>query len=326
VGDAVTVAVPVRNGGSRLDLALGAVRAQRLDRPLELLVADSGSTDGSREVARRHGATIVDVRPEQYSHGGTRNLLARRATGTHIAFITQDAVPGGEGWLATLLDGFRAADDVALVFGPYHAAPGASPMVRRELDEWFGSLSPDDAARIDRGLPAGDHADAARRVFFTDANACIARAALDRVPFREVAYAEDQLLARDMLAAGYAKVYRPDAPVIHSHDYDSLQVLKRSFDEWRGLREVHGIVAAGGPVAGALALQRNVRDDVRFMRAHGAHGAGLARGVGASVAYHCARELGAALGARADRLPVSLRARLSLEGRGGFDPVKAPAR
>ena len=41
-----------------------------------------------------------------------------------------------------------------------------------------------------------------------------------------------------MLAAGYAKVYRPDAAVIHSHDYSPLDQLRRSFDEWRGLREV----------------------------------------------------------------------------------------
>jgi len=323
VGDVVTVAVPVRNGGPLLDVALGAVRGQRLDRPMELLVADSGSTDGSREVAQRHGAKILDIPPERFSHGGTRNLLAHNASGAHIAFITQDAVPGGDRWLATLLEGFDAGADVALVFGPYHAAADASAMVRRELADWFGSLSPDGSVRVDRGLPDRDEPDALRRVFFTDVNACIARVALDQVPFREVAYAEDQLLARDMLASGYAKVYRPDAPVIHSHDYGWGQVLQRSFDEWRGLREVHGIVASGGPVASALSLQRRVRDDVRFMRTRGARGLTLARGIGASAAYHCARELGAAFGARADKLPDGVRTRLSLEGRGGFDPVKA---
>ena len=47
-----------------------------------------------------------------------------------------------------------------------------------------------------------------------------------------------------MLAAGYAKVYRPDAAVIHSHDYRPLDQLRRSFDEWRGLREVEAIGGA----------------------------------------------------------------------------------
>ena len=53
MAEPVTVAIPVRNGGALLGEVLGAVRAQQLDRPLELLVADSGSTDGSRELARR---------------------------------------------------------------------------------------------------------------------------------------------------------------------------------------------------------------------------------------------------------------------------------
>ena len=94
------------------------------------------------------------------------------------------------------------------MFGPYRPRPDASLMVRRELDEWFGSL-PDRR----RAGPRSDGAPDVRRSFFTDANGCLARAAWERVPFRAVAYAEDQLLARDMLAAGYAKVYRPDAAV-----------------------------------------------------------------------------------------------------------------
>ena len=87
-------------------------------------------------------------------------------------------------------------------------------------------------------------------------------------------YAEDQLLARDMLAAGYAKVYRPDAAVIHSHDYRPLDQFRRSFDEWRGLLEVEAIAAPPRPVDVALGAQRAVRDDIALARAEGQHGSG----------------------------------------------------
>ena len=269
MAEPVSVAIPVRNGGPLLDEVIGAVKRQRLDRPVELLVADSGSTDGSRELARSQGATILDVPPGSFSHGHTRHLLSRQASGEHIAFLTQDAVPADEHWLGNLLEGFRMASDVALVYGPYVPRPDASPMVRRELDGWFRSLAPDGAARLDRGLPAATDPDSLRRLFFTDANGCVARAALDRVPFRPVAYAEDQLLARDMLAAGYAKVYRPDAPVTHSHDYGALDLFRRTFDEWRALREVHGVVASPGPAKSALSVQRLVRDDLTALREQG---------------------------------------------------------
>ena len=43
------------------------------------------------------------------------------------------------------------------------------------------------------------------------------------------------MLARDMLAAGLAKAYVPDAAVIHSHDLPPLQAFRRYFDDFRAL-------------------------------------------------------------------------------------------
>ena len=123
MAEPVSVAIPVLNGRPLLDEVLKAVSEQDVDRPVELLVADSGSTDGSRELARGCDATIIDIRRDCFSHGHTRHLLSRRASGKHIAFLTQDAVPASSNWLANLLEGFGAASDVALVFGPYRTTP-----------------------------------------------------------------------------------------------------------------------------------------------------------------------------------------------------------
>jgi hypothetical protein len=62
-----------------------------------------------------------------------------------------------------------------------------------------------------------------------------------------------------MLSAGYAKVHRPDAAVIHSHDYPPIELLRRSFDEWRGIREVHAAAAPAGPIRMTLSVQRPPR-------------------------------------------------------------------
>jgi rhamnosyltransferase len=318
VAEPVTVAIPVRDGGAVLAETLAAVRAQRLGRPIELLVADSGSRDGSAELARRHGATVIEVDPGDFSHGGTRGLLARSASGSHVAFLTQDAVPADERWLERLLHGFEMGDHVGLVYGSYRPRADASPMVRRELIDWFRSLSPDGSPRVDRGLR--DPADP-RALFFTDANSCVERAALERVPFREVAYAEDQQLAREMLAAGYAKVFIPDAAVVHSHDYGSLELFRRLFDESRALREVHGIVAPGNPVRIALVVQHAARDDLSFLRRQGTPRGGRLRVLPASLSHHFARAVGAAIGSRAGLLPPRLRRACSLEGRAEFSPL-----
>jgi rhamnosyltransferase len=156
------------------------------------------------------------------------------------------------------------------------------------------------------------------RGFFTDANGCVARWAWERFPFRAVAYAEDHLLAQDMLRGGLAKVFVPDAAVIHSHEYTPLQWLRRSFDEARAVRDVYGWAEPASPRVLARNLWGRIGADWRWIRAQG-HADGVRQGMtalSASAAYHGTRIAGAVLGARADRLPAGLVRYLSLEGRG----------
>ena len=284
-----TVAIPVLNGGPLLGEVLAAVAAQQVDRPVELVVIDSGSTDGSVALARRHGARVEEIPPAAFSHGGTRNRLMELATGDHVAFLTQDSVPAGPGWLAALLRGFALADDVALVFGPHRPRPGASPMVRRELLELFARFGEE---QVDR-----DAAQGGRATFFSSANGAVARWAWERVPFRPVAYAEDMVLARDMLAAGLAKAYVRDAAVIHSHDLPPLKAFRRYFDDFRALADVNGLREPLTPRYLAARVRGDVAADRAFMRREGLEVQTLR-----SLAHHVARALGRSLGTNADRL------------------------
>jgi GT2 family glycosyltransferase len=317
----VSVAIPVRDGGALFAEVLGALSSQTIEH--ELVVCDSGSRDGSRELARAHGARVLEIAPEHFSHGGTRNLLMDAAAGAHVALLTQDSVPADERWLERLLGGFALAGDVALVYGPYRPRPQASPAVRLELESWFGSLSPDGVAQVERldehersALPAIELI--GRRGFFTDANACLARAAWQRVPFREVPYAEDRVLAIDMLRAGYAKAFVPQAAVLHSHSYTPTQQLRRCFDEWRGLREIYGWREPASPghllsrLRGALG---NARAELVGERAPLARRARTLANVGA---HELVCLSGALLGSRADRLPARVRRLISLEGQASF--------
>jgi glycosyltransferase involved in cell wall biosynthesis len=316
----VSVALPVRNGGASLVRVLDAVRRQRIDRPVEIVMADSGSTDGSQEVARERGVRVIDVAPGEFSHGGTRNLLMERSAGAQVAFLTDDAEPASDTWLAELVAGFDDAPDVGLVFGPYLPRPDASVAVRRELTEFFASMAPDGRPRVDRAPGAGE-----RRpgpvTFYTDANGCLSRRAWERAPYRPVTYAEDQLLALDMLDAGFAKVFRPRAAVIHSHDYPPLELFGRMFDEFRALREVYGHVEEVGARHTLGTVRRQVARDRAFMRSEGLTGAGLDRRTLESLRHHTLRAAGAALGSRAGRIPSPVRRLLSREGRAGFDPI-----
>ncbi|HEX8743760.1 MAG TPA: glycosyltransferase family 2 protein [Thermoleophilaceae bacterium] len=319
----VSVAIPVRNGGSTFPPLLDAILAQRIDREVEIVVADNESTDGTREEAERRGAVILDVPRDEFSHGGTRELLMRRARGEHVAFVTDDVLPASDRWLAELVAGFDDAPGVGLVYGPYVPRPDASHMVSREIAEFFESLSPDGRPRVDRGLPPGELRPGPV-TFYTDANGCVSRAAWERVPFRPVSSAEDHVLAIDMLRAGYAKVFRPSAKVIHSHDPPPLRRFRHMFDEFRALREVYGHVEeAGWPYTPAV-VRAGVRRDRAYLRSRGASGWELDRGTLESLLYHSTRTAAATLGTRAERLPARVRRALSRERRARFDPVEHP--
>lgn len=316
----VTVAIPVRDGGTLLAGTLRALARQTVAH--ELLVCDSGSRDGSAELARSHGARLIEIAPHEFSHGGTRNLLVRESTSTHVALLTQDAEPADERWLERLLEGFALGEGVAIVYGPYLPRADASFAVRAELEQWFASLSPDGRPAIER-LTSGERAAPAleligRRGFFTDANACLARAAWERVPFREVSYAEDRVLALDMLRAGYAKAFVPAAGVLHSHEYTPLQELRRCFDEWRGLLEVYGWREPARPAELARKLRGELAQTRRAASREGLTGVPRRATLAAASRHHVIRLAGAVLGSRADRLPAPARRALSLERRSSF--------
>jgi len=302
----VTVAIPVLDGGELFVGVLRAIRGQQIDAEVEILVSDSGSQDGSPERAREYGARVIEIARSEFSHGATRNMLLREARGSHVALLTQDAEPADAHWLERMLAGFEQAADVGLVYGPYLARPGASPAVRRELELWFGSLTPgvERLAPAERDLPAVELM--GRRGFFSDANACIARAAWEQVPFRDIPYAEDRALALDMLRAGFAKVYEPTAGALHSHDYGSLQRFRRAFDEWRGLRDVYGWREPASP----RYLLSQLRGELGALRREGAGPLTLARG----ARDRSLRLAGAVLGSRAQSLPAAVQRRCSLEG------------
>ena len=320
----VTVAIPARDGGESLKRTLRAVAKQTVQH--ELLVCDSGSTDGSPHAARAGGARVIEIARHEFSHGGTRNLLVSEARGACVALLTQDAEPADERWLERLLGGFELAEDVGIVYGPYLARPHASRPVRWELEAWFSSLSPEGRPQVER-LEGGERMLPAieligRRGFFTDANACVSREAWSRVPFREVPYAEDRVLAIDMLRAGYAKAFVPEAAVWHSHDYTAARaaapLLRRVARPARGVRLARARLPAhlARQLRGALGPAR--RELIR----EGASPARRRTTLAAVSRHHVVRLAGALLGSRADRLPAGARRRLSLEGRASFVPLE----
>jgi rhamnosyltransferase len=212
----ISVVIPVKNGGSTLAECLGGIQAQTVSERVEIIVIDSGSTDGTLEVARRYPVRLHCIPPALFNHGETRNLGARLARGEFVAMTVQDAAPADEHWLEWMLKHF---DDpkVAGVCGqqivPHH--PDKNPL------QWFRPCSEpvprkvwfDDPAEFERLSPAEQVA----RCCWDDVTAMYRRSALLQLPFRRVSFAEDLIWVRDALDHGHALVYDYSARVYHYH-------------------------------------------------------------------------------------------------------------
>ncbi|HEU5477044.1 MAG TPA: glycosyltransferase family A protein [Gaiellaceae bacterium] len=118
--------IGVYNAAPYLGEAIESVLAQDYE-PIELIVVDDGSTDGSGEVARRF-ADVRVVRQENAGNGAARNRAVAEAEGTLYAFLDADDrfTPGKLNLQKAALDADPGLD---MVFG--HVREFLSP----ELDE-----------------------------------------------------------------------------------------------------------------------------------------------------------------------------------------------
>lgn len=85
----VSFLIPTLNAAGILETCLKSIQAQ--DYPadrMEIILADGGSTDGTRELARRYGATVLDNPRRGYDSGKCVALAG--ATGEFVVFVDAD--------------------------------------------------------------------------------------------------------------------------------------------------------------------------------------------------------------------------------------------
>lgn len=107
--------IPTKNEAHQLGDCLDTLARQAYPRDrVEVVVVDARSTDGTREVARRHGALVVD--DEGIGAADARNRGIAAATGDVVAFTDADCVPS-PAWIPALVDRFERDPLVAGVGG-----------------------------------------------------------------------------------------------------------------------------------------------------------------------------------------------------------------
>jgi rhamnosyltransferase len=203
---------------------------------VEVLVIDSGSTDGTPDYADGMGLRVHRIPRAQFGHGRTRGLGLEMTSGEIIAFLTQDVLPVTPDWPLR----FAAAFEDPAVAGVYGRQV---PRGANTMEMFFVALNyPGEPLRFDP--QPGSHHPRPGRVLFSDAFSAVRRRALERAPFpTQAPFSEDQVWAYSALEAGFSIVYDPGAEALHAHNYTLKGLFGRSYRVGRALS---GIGLAGG--------------------------------------------------------------------------------
>jgi rhamnosyltransferase len=251
----VSIVLRSFNEGWALRATLDALRVQTY-RNWELIVFDSGSTDGSVEMIRAaNPAHFVQMLPHEYRPGRVLNRGMALARSDRVIFLNADATPQGTGWLAPLVAAL-ADPKVAAVFGRQVPRPDCEAAFARDYERCFGP---------DRESANWDH-------FFSMVSSGLRREAWARRGFREaMQYSEDDEYSRWCRSVGYRIAYCPDSVVMHSHNYTPRQAYKRSFGEAWALAAVWPGARGDVNVRRSLLLGwlRDAFGDLRYCRRTG---------------------------------------------------------
>jgi len=210
----ISVIVPVRNDRPGLATLLGRLADQSLDDArYEVIVVDDGSSDGSADLARRPGVSVMRTAGQGHGSYAARNLGLNVATANVLAFTDADCVPAHD-WLER---------------GLSKVTEGSNRLVAGHIEVPL-SDRPSSAAIID----VARHLDQERAVrdgFCATANLFVPREVFDRVGMfnDQLISGGDGEFGNRATSAGFSLHYAPDAVVNHPPRSDRVQLARKAY-------------------------------------------------------------------------------------------------
>ncbi len=215
----VSIILRSYNEGWALQETLPAIAAQNY-KNWELIVIDSGSTDGSVELIEKFKPrAFKQITSHEYNPSRVMNWGMQVARSSFGIFLNADATPQNENWLHPLIEALHDPQTAA-VFGQQIPRPDCQAVYACDYERCFGA---------NRESENWSH-------FFSMVSSGLRKDIWCQRGFLEkLQYAEDDEYTRWARAQNYKVVYVPESVVAHSHNYTAAQAYKRSFGDARAL-------------------------------------------------------------------------------------------
>ncbi|MEM9128165.1 MAG: glycosyltransferase [Pseudomonadota bacterium] len=183
------------------------------DFDVETVLVDSGSTDGTIEIAQQYGCRITHIDKSEFSFGRSLNRGCAFARGDILALISGHCVPVSKDWLRNLCAPLTNGR-VSYSYGRQIGDDDSNYSERRIFAKYF----PDTSSVPQAGF------------FCNNANSALLRSVWANQPFDEdLTGLEDMDLAKRIHDAGHRIGYVAEAPVFHHHQ-ESWAAIRRRFE------------------------------------------------------------------------------------------------
>lgn len=216
----ISIVIPTYNGGRIFRECLDKIGQQIYQGGVQLIVVDSGSTDGTAELAEQAGALLKRIPKARFHHARTRNEALALARFDKVVFMVQDAVPCTERWLSDLENAIDEHPVVAVYTDqvPHEDASPYACFENQGIRNFRGQKPVLQALDSERSFRRMAYYDAYRAIALDNVCAIYRKASLMEIPFPEVGFAEDLAWSLANMLKGERILYQPAIQVKHSHN------------------------------------------------------------------------------------------------------------
>lgn len=190
---------------------------------VQIILVDSGSTDGTRETANRYPVNIVEIDPRDFTFGRSLNLGISAAAAPLIVMASAHVYPVYPDWLTKLLQPFDDAA-VGLTYGKQRGATSTHFSEHQVFHHWYPDVS----------VKRQSHP------FCNNANAAIRRHLWQQHVYDETLPGlEDLEWGKWAQEQGHAIAYVAEAEIIHVHNESLVGIYNRYKREAMAFKRIY---------------------------------------------------------------------------------------
>lgn len=236
----ITICIPIKNPDKKLIKALKGIELQK-QKKLDVILINSGKKLNLQNFKFKNFLLReIFIKPYDFGHGKTRNLVLKYSSAEYFIFLTQDSIPANSLWLDNLIRPMKKNKSIVGSFSRHIAHPGHPNFIAAELENHFKYHKNFGNLRyiLNKKFYLKNESHRQNLHFFSNNSSCIRASYFRKHPFPEVEFSEDQIWAKFAIEKKKKIFFSYESVVYHSHYFKGIEIFKRSVDESIALKKV----------------------------------------------------------------------------------------